>query len=42
MFVEYTLDHLGDTYRMRNPVTRGIHESDDVIWLHRNVLLETK
>jgi hypothetical protein len=35
MFVGYALDHPGDTYRMWNPLTRGIHESCDFIWLHR-------
>jgi hypothetical protein len=35
MFVGYALDHLGDTYRMWNPLTGGIHESCDIIWLHR-------
>jgi hypothetical protein len=35
MFVGYALDHLGDTYRMWNPLTGGIHESSDVIWLHQ-------
>jgi hypothetical protein len=35
VFVGYALDHPGDTYRMWNPLTGGIHESCDIIWLHR-------
>jgi hypothetical protein len=33
MFVGYTLGHTGDTYRMWDPKTGGIHVSRDVIWL---------
>jgi hypothetical protein len=32
MFVRYALDHPGDTYRMWNPQTGGIHETRDVNW----------
>jgi len=35
MFVGYALDHAGDCYRMWNPVTKRVHESRDVIWMHR-------
>jgi len=35
MMVRYAKDHAGDCYRMFNPVTNGIHETRDVIWLHR-------
>ena len=35
MFVGYSKDHPGDTYRMFNPATGGIHDSRDVIWLRR-------
>ena len=35
LFVGYAKDHAGDCYRMYNPVTSGIHESRDVVWLHR-------
>ena len=35
MFVGYTKQHAGDCYRMLNLNTFGIHESRDIIWLHR-------
>ena len=35
MFIGYALDHTGDTYRMWNPITSGVHETRDVIWLKR-------
>jgi hypothetical protein len=33
MLVGYAPDHSGDTYRMWDPKTGGIHVSRDVIWL---------
>jgi hypothetical protein len=33
MFVGYALRHTGDTYRMWDPKTGGVHVSWDVIWL---------
>jgi hypothetical protein len=33
VFVGYALGHLGDTYRMWNPVADGVHQTRDVIWL---------
>jgi hypothetical protein len=35
VFVGYALGHLGDTYRMWNPVTDGVHQTRDVIWLRQ-------
>jgi hypothetical protein len=35
MMVGYALDHTGDTYRMWNKATNGIHVTRDVIWLKR-------
>jgi hypothetical protein len=35
MFVGYSKNHPGDTYRMYDPSTGGIHDSRDVIWLRR-------
>jgi hypothetical protein len=35
MFVGYAQNHPGDTFRMYNPSSGGIHESRDVIWLRR-------
>jgi hypothetical protein len=35
MFVGYAVKHPGDTYRMWDPVTGGIHETRDIIWLRR-------
>jgi hypothetical protein len=35
VFVGYLLGHSGDTYRMWNPVTDGIHQTRDVIWLQQ-------
>jgi hypothetical protein len=35
MFVGYAIDHDGDCYRMWDPKTRRVHESRDIIWLHR-------
>jgi hypothetical protein len=35
MFVGYSKNHPGDTYRMYDPATGGIHDVRDVIWLHR-------
>jgi hypothetical protein len=35
MFVGYSKDHPGDTYRMFNPTTGGIHDTRDLIWLRR-------
>jgi hypothetical protein len=33
MFVGYSKNHPGDTYRMYDPTTGGIHDVQDVIWL---------
>jgi hypothetical protein len=33
MMIGYAEDHHGDTFRMWDPKTRGIHETRDVIWL---------
>ena len=35
MFIGYAKQHSGDTFRMYNPVTSGVHTTRDVIWLHR-------
>jgi hypothetical protein len=35
MFVGYAQDHTGDTYRMWNQATNGVHITRDVIWLKR-------
>jgi hypothetical protein len=35
MFVRYALGHTGDTYRMWDPKTGGVHVSHDVIWLRQ-------
>ena len=35
MFVGYSKNHPGDTYRMYDPATGGIHDIRDVIWLRR-------
>jgi hypothetical protein len=35
IFVGYALSHTGDTYRMWDPKTGGIHVSRDVIWLNQ-------
>jgi hypothetical protein len=35
MFVGYALGHTGDTYRMWDPKTGGVHVSHDVIWLQQ-------
>jgi len=35
IFLGYSLDHAGDTYRMWNPKTEGLHNTIDVIWLKR-------
>jgi len=35
MFVGYAKQHSGDCYRMLNLNTMGIHETRDIIWLHR-------
>jgi hypothetical protein len=35
MMVGYALNHPGDTYRMYDPKSGGIHETRDVIWLRR-------
>jgi hypothetical protein len=35
MFGGYALEHQGDTYRMWNPQTGGIHETRDIIWSHQ-------
>jgi hypothetical protein len=33
MFVGYAVKHPGDMYHMWDPVTGGIHEPRDIIWL---------
>jgi hypothetical protein len=33
MMIGYAPDHPGDTYRMWDPKTRGVHETRDIIWL---------
>ena len=35
MFVGYSDQHPGDTFRMFNPKTKKIHNSRDVLWLRR-------
>jgi hypothetical protein len=35
VFVGYATGHSGDTYRMWDPKTGGVHLSRDVIWLRR-------
>lgn len=35
VFVGYALDHSGDTYRMWDPDTSGVHVTRDIIWLRR-------
>ena len=35
MFVGYAKQHSGDCYRMLNIKTMGVHETRDIIWLHR-------
>jgi hypothetical protein len=35
IFVGYALGHTGDTYRMWDPKTGGIHVSRDIIWLNQ-------
>jgi hypothetical protein len=35
MFVRYALGHTGDTYRMWDPKTGGVHVSCNVIWLRQ-------
>ena len=35
MMVGYALDHPGDTYRMYDPKTKGVHVTRDIIWLRR-------
>ena len=35
MFVGYTMDHPRDCYWMWDPNTKRVHETRDVIWLHR-------
>jgi hypothetical protein len=35
VFVGYALEHSGNTYRMWDPKTGGIHLSRDVIWLRQ-------
>jgi Reverse transcriptase (RNA-dependent DNA polymerase) len=35
VFVGYALGHSGDTYRMWDPKTGGVHVTRDVIWLRR-------
>jgi hypothetical protein len=35
MFVGYALGHTGNTYRMWDPKTGGVHVSCDVIWLQQ-------
>jgi hypothetical protein len=35
MFVGYATDHEGDCYRMWDPITNGVHQSRDVIWMRR-------
>ena len=31
----YALNLSGDTYQMWDPITSQVHETQDVIWLHR-------
>ena len=35
MFVGYALNHPGDCYRMWDPKTGRVHETQDIIWLKR-------
>ena len=35
MMIGYALEHPGDTYRMWNPDTNGVHQSRNVIWMKR-------
>lgn len=35
IMVGYAKNHPGDTFRMYNPATGGIHETRDVLWLRR-------
>ena len=35
MMVGYALEHPGDTYRMWDPKTKGVHVTRDIIWLRR-------
>jgi hypothetical protein len=35
MFVGYAKNHPGDTFRMYNPATGGIHKTHDVLWFRR-------
>ena len=35
VFIGYALGHSGDTYRMWDPKTGGVHVTRDVIWLRR-------
>lgn len=40
VFIGYSSDHDGLCYRMWNPVTRGVHDTRDVIWLMRMYFTE--
>jgi hypothetical protein len=33
MMIGYVIDHKGDVYHMWDPITNGIHETRDIIWL---------
>ena len=35
MFVGYALNHDGDCYRMYDPLTKRVHVTRDIKWLHR-------
>jgi hypothetical protein len=35
MFVGYSTDHPSNTWRFYDPISKGYHISQDVIWLHR-------
>jgi hypothetical protein len=35
MMLGYVAGHMGDCNRMWDPITNGIHESHDVIWMRR-------
>jgi hypothetical protein len=37
MFMRYSVDHSNDVFRMRNPKTRRIINSRDVIWLGKSL-----
>ena len=42
MMVQYAQDHKGDVYHMWDPLTNGIHETCNIIWLHHMLYEKTK